>query len=149
MEIKLEPGTEVRIVTDEGIIVVSSSLLAKCMFVEMHGAYTHIEEFEEREPGVKHLCFKHGDQAASRFDLPVNPGRRFIKLAEEAEQICRSDATWETKYDLIFSDHVSRAIKQTGVSFDYCDPDTSYEEDVRAYVAAVVEKAEDLKRIYV
>lgn len=43
---------------------------------------------------------------------------------------------WEKKYDLIFSDSVSIAIGKL-ISISYADPDTSYEEDVQAYVKAV------------
>ncbi len=43
---------------------------------------------------------------------------------------------WEKKYDLIFSDSVSIEIGKL-ISISCADPDTSYEEDVRAYVKAV------------
>lgn len=71
--------------------------------------------------------------------------RQFIKLARAAQLLAESNAPWETKYDLIFSPDVSGAIKKTGIRLDYCDPDTSYEEDVRAFVSAATEKADELE----
>lgn len=73
--------------------------------------------------------------------------REFIRLADTAKAIRDSGADWETKYDLIFSDDISVAVRRTGVGFDYYDPDTSYEEDVRAFVDALVAKAEELRKL--
>lgn len=42
---------------------------------------------------------------------------------------------WEEKYELIFSDRISRFVFDN-CSLDYYDPDTSYEEDVKAFVNA-------------
>lgn len=73
---------------------------------------------------------------------------RFLDLAREAERIHDSAADWETKYDLVFSDAISGEIQQTGISVDWCDPDTSYEEDVQAYVRALVGKAGRLRKAF-
>lgn len=70
--------------------------------------------------------------------------RKFIQLAHVAQQIYDSDSTWEIKYDLIFSDNISKAIYQARPTFDYYDPDTSYEEDVRAFCNAASEEANQL-----
>jgi hypothetical protein len=55
------------------------------------------------------------------------------------ELILGSGATWEYKYDRIFG--MSRGIRglidELDISFSWCDPDTSYEEDVTAYVEAL------------
>ena len=40
-------------------------------------------------------------------------------------------------YDMIFSEHISRKIL---IDLDYYDPDTSYEEDVTAFVNAFNDK---------
>ena len=66
--------------------------------------------------------------------------RAFLVLADAARAIARSDASWETKYDLIFSDEISGAIRQMNMAPDYYDPDTSYEEDVLAYIKALSER---------
>lgn len=69
----------------------------------------------------------------------------FIALADKAVAICDSDASWETKFDLIFSAEISQAIFETRVKFDYYDPDTSYQEDVITYVSAVKAKADEIR----
>ena len=55
---------------------------------------------------------------------------------------------WEAKYAAVFSDVVRGQIEATGVRLEYCDPDTTYEEDVRAYARAVRERADELRAEY-
>jgi hypothetical protein len=43
-----------------------------------------------------------------------------------------SDASWEVKYQLIFSPEISRKVHRL-ISLDYYNPDTSYQEDVTAW----------------
>jgi hypothetical protein len=72
---------------------------------------------------------------------------RFLALADQVFQIAESEADPETKYDLIFSEDLGpRALGQI-FRLDYYDPDTSYEEDVGAYVAALREKCSELRKI--
>ena len=71
--------------------------------------------------------------------------REFLSLANAASAIASSPAEWETKYDLIFSDAISGRIRDLGMAPDYYDPDTSYEEDVMAYVAAHKTKADQMR----
>ena len=59
------------------------------------------------------------------------------KLIDEVVRVYESAAEWKVKYDLIFSEHLSRRICDI-VCIEYYDPDTSYEEDVRAYVVALL-----------
>lgn len=58
---------------------------------------------------------------------------------------------WEVAYDLVFSDTISRQVHSTlramNQSLDYYDPDTSYEEDVRAFADAVSSKFSVLERL--
>ena len=56
------------------------------------------------------------------------------KIYEKAKRIIASDLEWEEKYDMIFSEEVSHKF-----SLDYYDPDTSYEEDVIAFMNALDE----------
>lgn len=56
------------------------------------------------------------------------------KIYERAKRIITSDLEWEEKYDMIFSEEISRKF-----SLDYYDPDTSYEEDVMAFMNALDE----------
>jgi hypothetical protein len=71
--------------------------------------------------------------------------RQFVRLAREAQRICDTDASWETKYDLIFSEDISTRMRDI-LDVEYYDPDTSYQEDVRAFCAAMTAKADDLER---
>lgn len=75
--------------------------------------------------------------------------QEFSQLAYEVIDIADTmGANWETKYELIFSERLSKRIDAL-VSIDYCDPDTSYEEDVLAYVNALSNKLIELRRVYV
>lgn len=55
---------------------------------------------------------------------------------------------WDEKFDAIFSDSVSGAIRKGrehyGVALEYYDPDTTYQEDVTAYYNAAMEIRERL-----
>jgi hypothetical protein len=70
-----------------------------------------------------------------------------IRLIERAEAIFRSEADWEIKYDTIFDMFIWRKIRDVGHHFEWCDPDTSYEEDVTAYVTALSEFKERLQKL--
>ena len=47
-----------------------------------------------------------------------------------------SDLSWEAKFDLIFSPEGSQKFCKLARGFDWCDPDTTYEEDVSAFFYA-------------
>ena len=74
--------------------------------------------------------------------------RRYLALADQVFQIADSDASPEIKYELIFSEDGSRALGRL-FQLDYYDPDTSYEEDVQAYVSALRAKCAELRKINV
>ena len=61
------------------------------------------------------------------------------------------NVNWEIKYDLIFSKEVSRRIfdlfDELNIRFEYSDPDTSYEDDLRAFSSALEEKMEELSKV--
>jgi hypothetical protein len=71
---------------------------------------------------------------------------RYLALADQVFQIAESGASAETKYEIIFSEDLSRSLGQI-FRLDYYDPDTSYEEDVATYVAALREKCSELRKI--
>jgi hypothetical protein len=72
--------------------------------------------------------------------------KEFISLADKAVAICDSNASWKTKYELVFSPEISQAIYETNVELnDYYDPDTTYQEDVMAFVSAVKAKADEVR----
>ena len=51
------------------------------------------------------------------------------QIYKEAKEIYESHISWEAKYHLIFSERISKR-----TTFSWCDPDTSYEDDVTAYM---------------
>ncbi len=70
----------------------------------------------------------------------------FIRLAEYAIKVAESNATWEAKYNIIFSDDVSAIlIKQAQI--EWYDPDGSYEEDVTAFIDALREHLDEIRKI--
>lgn len=56
-------------------------------------------------------------------------------LHAQAREVFDSNLSWETKYSLIFSKHISCQVFDL-ISLDYYDPDTSYQEDVMAFMNA-------------
>jgi hypothetical protein len=74
--------------------------------------------------------------------------RDVLAKIEEAETIFNSEATWEFKYDIIFDMGLWQALEEVGIMLDYCDPDTSYEEDVTAYMTAVSEVKEQILKLF-
>lgn len=75
--------------------------------------------------------------------------RQFVFLAAQTEQIASdSRLTGEQKYNKIFSPSISGRLSRTGLMPSYYDPDSSYEEDVAAFVAAVKAQAETLVEEY-
>lgn len=78
----------------------------------------------------------------------LNQIKDFIDIAEQAQRIVESDADWETKYEIIFSNPVGGRIRDIGIVVDWHDPDTTYEEDVLAYAKALSRKAENLKPVW-
>jgi len=60
--------------------------------------------------------------------------------------IAYSKAAWMTKYELVFAqaDSVKAAIKEIGMELEWYDPDTSYEDDLIAFMKALDEIGEEL-----
>lgn len=71
---------------------------------------------------------------------------RYLALADQVFQVAASDASAETKYDLVFSEDLSRAMAKIFI-LDFYDPDTTYEEDLVAYVSALRNKCHDLRKV--
>ena len=53
--------------------------------------------------------------------------------------------SWEEKYDAVF--HISKKLREIGFEIDYCDPDTSYEDDVLALSRAASKHLIDWQEI--
>lgn len=62
------------------------------------------------------------------------------ELAKQARKVLDSTASDEVKYDQIFSWDIAGKVRLFGLTLDYCDPDSSYIEDARAYVEALEAK---------
>lgn len=69
------------------------------------------------------------------------------RLRDRAVLIVDSDASWETKFDLVFSDDLSLKVWDLDPGFDYYDPDTTYDDDVRAFVDALKERVAELEKV--
>lgn len=84
-----------------------------------------------------------------------NTDKSYLELVKINTKVQRlineEDVDWELKYDTIFSPNISKRVfalmKELNISFDYYDPDTSYEEDVRAFSDALYSKVEELSKI--
>ena len=68
--------------------------------------------------------------------------KTLLDLIERANLIQNDEKlNWEDKYLLIFNDHISTKIydklKENCIKFEYYDPNSDYEDDVRAYVTAL------------
>lgn len=59
------------------------------------------------------------------------------ELYTEMNRVMASSYTWEAKFDIVFE--LSKRMKEHGVHLNYCDPDTTYREDVCAYFNALAE----------
>lgn len=58
---------------------------------------------------------------------------RIIKINDNVNDIVsNADLEWEEKYELIFSEKISKKVFEL-INLDYYDPDTTYEEDVMAF----------------
>lgn len=67
-----------------------------------------------------------------------------VKNINEAETIFKSTASWEIKYDAIFAMKIHHLIRESGFTFDWYDPDASYEEDVTCYFRALEQFKDNL-----
>ncbi len=60
------------------------------------------------------------------------------KAWEESDE---GENVWENLYDKVFSEEISRQIFEEFPDFHYYDPDTTYQEDVCAFIDAFCEYA--------
>ena len=72
--------------------------------------------------------------------------RKFVQLTDKAERALNSKADDETIYEFVFQE-IMPAIKETGISVEWHDPDSTYRQDAEAYVRALSHKAENLQHI--
>lgn len=72
--------------------------------------------------------------------------QQFIKLARQSMEIQNDGALpWDIKSELLFSPLVTGRIRNTGVYFNWSEPEGSSEEGVRAFVKAMNDRADQLE----
>ena len=60
------------------------------------------------------------------------------RRVRQARRIFASEQEWEDKYDAIFGLGIWEAMRNAGCPLpDYAEPDTTYQEDVTAYMQAI------------
>jgi hypothetical protein len=82
----------------------------------------------------------------------MNKYQELVILNKKIQQLIKEkEVSWEVKYNLIFSKEIFRRIfdlfKELNLTFEYYDPDTSYEEDLTAFAFALEEKMQELSKI--
>lgn len=71
---------------------------------------------------------------------------KLVELNRQANNIFTSDLQWKDKYEMIFNDDISVLVNKM-VTLEYYDPDTTYEEDVTAFMNAFNKKISELKKL--
>lgn len=70
-----------------------------------------------------------------------------IELTESSKAV----DPWRTVFGLVFSPVIAGRVRELcrslGLGFDYLDPDSSYEDDVRAFAAGLVEFKKELEHL--
>jgi len=73
------------------------------------------------------------------------------KILTFCHELRHSDLSAQQQYDYIFSQKVSRQVtqllKNLGENLDYYDPDSTYEEDMDAYITALSQKLNELNTL--
>jgi len=71
--------------------------------------------------------------------------KKFLSIANEMDEIYKSDMSWEEKYLKIFSLNISNRIGLLGIEINYSmnNNHNSYEEAVKFYVRAVSKKIKE------
>ncbi len=73
-----------------------------------------------------------------------------ISAIEESERYFNANVDWETRFDVIFGRHgtaIRPLVEELPISFKWFDPDTTYEEDVRAYMYELSALKEKLQKL--
>lgn len=58
----------------------------------------------------------------------------YEKLSKWEEEAVLGELSWEDLYDIVFSKKVSKQIYKILPNFTWYDPDTTYQEDVVAFI---------------
>lgn len=77
----------------------------------------------------------------------IDDQRDLLSAIAYVKAIAYSEAPPESIYDRVFSinsNTIRPLLDKLGIEFNYYDPDTTYEEDVRAYINAISEVYENV-----
>jgi hypothetical protein len=99
--------------------------------------------------GADYMCGRCESGEDDEPDPPNDLGY-WIGICEFAIAVAESDATPQFKYHTIFSQYISRPMFfrfNLRELYDYYDPDTTYEEDVGAFIRAVRLLKKDLDSV--
>jgi hypothetical protein len=72
---------------------------------------------------------------------------QLLEVIQGVESIFNSEADWQYKYNRVFKNLIPIRIlcSELGISLEWCDPDTTYQEDVTAFVSAILEIKKNLE----
>jgi len=77
--------------------------------------------------------------------------QRFLRLCGLAELVFTSEASWEFKYDRIFdlwNKDIRPILLSLNDDLDWCDPDSTYEADIKAFMEALSAKKQSYLLAY-
>lgn len=81
----------------------------------------------------------------------MNKYQQLVSLNIKVQRLIEEEIDWEMKYDLIFSKDISRKVfdlfEELNLKLDYYDPDSSYEEDIKAFAYALDDKMKELSKV--
>lgn len=71
----------------------------------------------------------------------------YEKLSKWEEEAVLGELSWEDLYDIVFSKKVSKQICEILPNFTWYDPDTTYQEDVVAFITQFKEYFNAIRRL--
>lgn len=111
----------------------------------------YLQKFDDTQPMLFAADLNHIDFFLDGYikgsQMIESDEQNLLVILNKVDSIYQSEADWEYKYDRIFgmSKEISSLLKSLNLTLEYYDPDTTYEEDVRAYVNALGEVRKNLE----
>lgn len=103
------------------------------------------EQIEQLDAEMNHMFSKNEKDVRDEKFFRIRDALNLsISDLPSCDDYVKRGEYFEYLYEKVFSEKVSRWVRKNYPSFDYCDPDTSYEEDVMAFIRAVNEKADEM-----
>lgn len=75
---------------------------------------------------------------------------RLLKEIEISKQVFESGANWKLKYEVVFARHtkvILPLLEACDIGFNWTDPNADYDDDVRAYMDALLKLGDDLAKL--